>query len=104
MPRLQHTYTHGVKLCITCGAPADGSRGTRCKPCQRQARRPYNGTAYRATQTQSACTCCGAPDDLTHDHIVPLRHGGHNSPLRTLCRPCNSSASRYPDNDCRLEH
>lgn len=93
-----------AKTCLDCGRVADGSRGSRCKSCQARVRRPYNGTAYRATQTAAACTCCGATDDLTRDHIVPLRHGGASGPLRTLCRPCNSSASRHPDNECRLEH
>lgn len=93
-----------AKTCLDCGRVADGSRGSRCKACQGRVRRPYSGTAYRATQTAAACTCCGATDDLTRDHIIPLRHGGAGGPLRTLCRSCNSSASRHPDNECRLEH
>lgn len=93
-----------AKTCLDCGRVADGSRGSRCKACQGRVRRPYNGTAYRATQTAAACTCCGATDDLTRDHIVPLARGGTNHPsnLRTLCRRCNSSARET--GACRLEH
>lgn len=91
-------------MCLGCGRVADGSRGSRCKGCQAKARRPYNGTTYRTQPKSSACTCCGATDDLTLDHITPISRGGDNSPLRTLCRRCNSSASRHPDNECRLEH
>lgn len=38
------------------------------------------------------CEECGAVDDLTADHLIPLADGGHLlGPLRTLCRSCNSS-------------
>ncbi len=39
------------------------------------------------------CTYCGAGEDLTCDHIVPLVRGGTNDPenLVTACRSCNSS-------------
>lgn len=37
------------------------------------------------------CVLCGATDDLTVDHIVPLALGGTNDldNLHTLCRSCN---------------
>lgn len=93
-----------MKMCLDCGRAADGSRGTRCKTCQRKARRPYNGTAYRQTPLSAVCACCGTAGDLTRDHIVPLAAGGTNHPgnIRTLCRPCNSSAK--DTGHCRLEH
>lgn len=39
------------------------------------------------------CVYCGAVEDLTLDHVVPLSRGGANdvSNLTTACRPCNSS-------------
>jgi len=39
------------------------------------------------------CQYCGASDDLTCDHIVPLMRGGtnDNENLNTACRSCNSS-------------
>lgn len=91
-----------MKTCLDCGRVADGSRGTRCKACQARVRRPYSGTAYRATQPGPACTCCGATDDLTRDHIIPLAAGGDNHQLTTLCRACNSS--KRDTGACRLEH
>lgn len=40
-----------------------------------------------------ACVYCGATDDLTCDHVVPLVRGGtnDNENLATACRSCNSS-------------
>jgi 5-methylcytosine-specific restriction endonuclease McrA len=36
------------------------------------------------------CALCGAVEDLTADHIVPVAAGGPiDGPLRTLCNPCN---------------
>lgn len=38
------------------------------------------------------CLCCGATEDLTIDHIIPLSRGGANSfeNCQVLCRSCNS--------------
>lgn len=38
------------------------------------------------------CRACGAPDDLTADHIIPEVKGGVAvlENLQTLCRSCNS--------------
>lgn len=38
------------------------------------------------------CPRCGATEDLTADHIVPLKHGGNNWPwnITVLCGSCNS--------------
>lgn len=40
-----------------------------------------------------ACVVCGATEDLTIDHIVPLSKGGLNiiDNVQPLCRRCNSS-------------
>ena len=40
-----------------------------------------------------ACVYCGAREDLTVDHVLPLSRGGTNDlyNLVTACRPCNSS-------------
>lgn len=42
---------------------------------------------------QPYCAACGATEDLTVDHIVPLARGGRGelSNLQTLCRMCNGS-------------
>ncbi len=41
----------------------------------------------------SPCVGCGAMQDITADHIVPLVRGGRHSigNLQPLCRTCNSS-------------
>ena len=37
------------------------------------------------------CQYCGAPDDLTFDHLVPRSRGGHTTwgNVVTACAPCN---------------
>jgi 5-methylcytosine-specific restriction endonuclease McrA len=41
----------------------------------------------------SICAKCGATEDLTIDHIIPMARGGTNDleNLQILCRKCNSS-------------
>jgi len=37
------------------------------------------------------CLCCGATEELTQDHVIPLSKGGSHSPdnIQPLCRTCN---------------
>jgi len=39
------------------------------------------------------CAYCGSPDQMTHDHVVPIAKGGDNtaSNIVPACKPCNSS-------------
>lgn len=51
-----------------------------------------------------ACEGCGAVDDLTADHVVPISRGGRNdrSNLQVLCRSCNSrKGTRTPESEVR---
>jgi 5-methylcytosine-specific restriction endonuclease McrA len=50
-----------------------------------------------------ACLCCGAEDDLTQDHVIPLVLGGTHWPwnLQPLCRRCNSAKSARSTADYR---
>lgn len=45
------------------------------------------------------CEKCGATENLSIDHIIPIDKGGHNGldNLRLLCKGCNSrkGANRY---------
>ena len=81
-----------MRPCLQPGCSAL-SKGTYCHPHYLARRRPlYNrqhakrSRAVRAAQPW--CSWCGATEDLTADHIRP---GDPTSPLRTLCRPCNSA-------------
>ena len=92
-----------LKPCLDCGV--NYTKQIRCDECQRnyEAKRggsTKRGYSYRWQQLRDAhlrrnpvCVNCGASDDLTVDHIVPLARGGKSSPsnLQTLCRSCNSA-------------
>lgn len=45
------------------------------------------------------CVSCGREDNLTIDHIVPVVEGGKNDfpNLQVLCKPCNSSKGKKPN-------
>jgi len=62
------------------------------------ARDQWNNRRNRLTplvfeQHDSVCQHCGATENLTVDHIVPLAKGGTNEldNLQPLCKSCNSS-------------
>lgn len=44
-------------------------------------------------QVQDRCVVCGAEDDLSVDHVIPVSKGGHAEPgnVVVLCRSCNSA-------------
>jgi len=50
-------------------------------------------SAWVFFQDGRICKNCGAVDDLTIDHIIPIRNGGTDNldNLQVLCRKCNSS-------------
>lgn len=62
--------------------------------CSKTTQRGYGWDhQQRARATIAAqpwCSECGSTDDLTADHVVPLRSGARLSPLRVVCRSCNS--------------
>ncbi|MGV9815456.1 HNH endonuclease [Streptomyces cellulosae] len=81
--------------------------GTQCPLCQAAPKRKYpskntrrpGGYDYqwqkvraKAIQLQPYCTFCGTDQDLTGDHIIPLKAGGTNTldNVRVLCRSCNT--------------
>jgi 5-methylcytosine-specific restriction protein A len=91
------------RVCSGCGKITEKRR---CPDCQRKyeaQRGPrtmkgrYDGgwvkLVARAKKEHPWCVVCGATEDLTGDHIVPLRAGGRNvrSNVQVLCRTHNSS-------------
>jgi len=88
-----------LRPCIETGCPALTSR-TRCTQHERArdrsrgtpAQRGYDAAWVARSREQRRrvpyCEECGDTDDLTADHIIP---GDANSPIRTLCRSCNSA-------------
>ena len=91
-----------LKPCIDCRV--EYTLRSRCVECERlyslrrgtTANRGYGAKWKRLSQsylrTHRVCVFCGAVDDLTVDHIVPLSRGGNDDRdnLQTLCRSCNS--------------
>jgi hypothetical protein len=63
-----------------------------------RSRRGMSDEAWRALRQEiferdrHECQYCGASEDLTCDHILPLMRGGTNDHdnLNTACRSCNS--------------
>ena len=53
---------------------------------------PYKRLRLAVIREEQACRRCGATDDLTLDHIIPMRMGGSNerANLQCLCRGCNA--------------
>jgi 5-methylcytosine-specific restriction endonuclease McrA len=84
--------------------------GEQCALCQglyagRQRKHPSKNTRVKgaydyqwqkvraeAIRLQPYCSFCGTGNDLTGDHIVPLKEGGTNDidNVRVLCRSCNT--------------
>lgn len=90
-----------MQPCLVCGELSDRNRCTQHRP---KDQRPRDRVTRAGTQRwkrlsahlraqQPFCTRCGAVDDLTVDHIVPLSAGAdpyNPTNLQVLCRRCNS--------------
>lgn len=53
---------------------------------------PYKMRQEIYARDYHACLKCGATEEITIDHIIPVAKGGSNDRdnLQTLCRSCNS--------------
>ncbi len=96
--------------CLSCGMRTKD--GNRCHDCRLEVqrernagiRKPYADPAWRKLSKQVRderpyCEMCGAIEDLTADHIVPLSRGGELivplSQLRVLCRSCHGKITQH---------
>lgn len=102
--------------CVTCGKDCvrRSPLQTHCKQCHRKSpatrnrqRKVYRkrlGIHYKTWKRirsqilarDQLCQLCGALDNLTIDHIIPLSDGGGSeaSNLRVLCETCHESITR----------
>jgi 5-methylcytosine-specific restriction endonuclease McrA len=82
-----------TRRCLGCHTLI--SSGSYCLACRNTTRRGYGHQhqqrARKAIAQHPWCSRCGATDDLTADHTIPISQGGTDSPLTVLCRSCNSS-------------
>lgn len=74
--------------CGSCASEYEGQRGTR-------AERGYDNDwltrVAQAVKAQPWCSDCGATEDLTGDHPIPLAQGGSKDQQPIVrCRSCNS--------------
>jgi 5-methylcytosine-specific restriction enzyme A len=80
--------------CPDCAAEYERARTARRGSRQQ---RGYDSYFYKLVRAAIAvhpfCAECGSRERLTGDHIVPLSHGGPNTPdnVRVLCVSCNSA-------------
>ena len=83
----------------------------KANPGKKRAQKRRRKAAKRGTSTvdkvdekkiyeryKNTCVYCGATEDLTLDHVVPLARGGAHSEenLAVACRACNSSKNATP--------
>lgn len=100
-PRHKRLHPIGGEGCPLCkGAPRKyPSKNTRTR-----GRYDYQWQKVRAKaiELQPYCSICGTGNDLTGDHIIPLKAGGTNTldNVRVLCRSCNTRR----ENDYRKGH
>ena len=93
-----------MKPCLTCGEPSDRSRCPEHRlddHPNRDRKHLHNNTtrwkklSRRLRRMQPWCSTCGATDDLTVDHIVPLTQrpdlAYELTNLDILCRSCNGA-------------
>lgn len=81
-----------MSICNRPGCPHPVRDRGKCATHLREARSIYGRRHAQASRVTIAdqpwCSRCGATRDLTADHEFP---GDPMSPLRTMCRPCNSA-------------
>lgn len=106
------SLTH--RACLTCGAPFQPRhpRQRHCpthhphgraqaSPTTRAQTTQYDHARQRILATNPHCAICGQPGADTIDHIIPIAHGGTNTPtnLQPAHRWCNGSKGATPPNN-----
>ncbi|WP_374215260.1 HNH endonuclease [Streptomyces sp. NEAU-Y11] len=81
-------------LGTSCALCANAPRKHKSKNTRTRGRYDYQWQKVRAEaiRLQPYCSFCGTGNDLTGDHILPLKEGGTNviDNVRVLCRSCNT--------------
>jgi len=78
--------------CLDCRvATTPGPRCPAHTADRRRVRNADRAIARAVVAASPVCEDCGATDDLTAHHVVPLARGGTNDgPRAVLCRSCNA--------------
>jgi 5-methylcytosine-specific restriction endonuclease McrA len=92
-PRHKKLYPLGT-ACALCATATATPRRHKSKNTRTRGRYDYQWQKVRAEaiRLQPYCLFCGSTQDLTGDHILPLKEGGMNvlDNVRVLCRSCNT--------------
>jgi 5-methylcytosine-specific restriction endonuclease McrA len=92
-PRHKKLYPLGT-ACALCATATATPRRHKSKNTRTRGRYDYQWQKVRAEaiRLQPYCLFCGSTQDLTGDHILPLKEGGANvlDNVRVLCRSCNT--------------
>ncbi|MCB5179492.1 HNH endonuclease [Streptomyces antimicrobicus] len=95
--KVLHPLGAQCALCYARSEAGGSSRGKRKHPSKNTrtaGRYDYQWQKVRAEaiRLQPYCSFCGTSNDLTGDHILPLKEGGSNTldNVRVLCRQCNT--------------
>lgn len=89
--------------CLDCHHKLADIKARKNKKCSRMRRkaldisyRCWKRIRKRIIEEEKACRFCKSDEDLTVDHILPLRKGGTSkrNNLRVLCRKCHEELNR----------
>ena len=90
-----------LRPCLTCGEPSSGSYCSGCRPADTRPtmRQRGYGTAWdklskRLRRLSPFCESCGATEQLSVDHVLPVSDYPELilvvENCRVLCRTCNA--------------
>src|SRR5690606_15527647 len=109
----ERTMSDLFKPCLVCGELSKESRCSehRITRTSREGHAAYKNNARwknlskKLRKLQPWCSECGATDDLTCDHIIPVKERSDltyaTENIQILCRSCNGSKAGQPPSEAQ---